>query len=75
MKNKRIGCINRDKNSCFNIKRIFKYYIKTGERHSTYSREPIINANQVKTLWNSVKPEMVHSVYNLKINFFYYKHE
>ena len=39
MENNRKGCINRDKNGCKNIQKIFNYYIKTGERPERYRRE------------------------------------
>ena len=39
MENKRIGCINRDKNGCKNIQKIFNSYIETGERPEKYRRE------------------------------------
>ena len=32
-------CINRDKNGCRNIQRVFNYYKKTGKRPMKYSRE------------------------------------
>ena len=38
MENKRMGCINRDKNGCYNIQKIFQSYMKTGERHENYKR-------------------------------------
>jgi hypothetical protein len=39
MENKRIGCINRDKNGCKNIQKVFKCFIETGKRPDKYSRE------------------------------------
>ena len=33
------GCINRDKNGCNNIQKVFKSYIETGERPEKYKRE------------------------------------
>ena len=38
MENKRTGCINRDRNWCKNMKKIFNHYIKTGERLERYRR-------------------------------------
>ena len=38
MENNRLGCINRDKNSTFNMKKIFDHYIKTGQRLQNYQR-------------------------------------
>ena len=32
MENNRLGCINRNKNGCKNIQKIFEYYIKNNER-------------------------------------------
>jgi hypothetical protein len=39
MENNRKGCINRDKNGCKNIQKVFKSYIETGERPEKYRRE------------------------------------
>jgi hypothetical protein len=39
MENKRKGCINRDKNGCKNIQKVFNHYIETGERPEKYKRE------------------------------------
>jgi hypothetical protein len=39
MENNRKGCINRDKNGCKNIKKVFNSYIQTGERPERYRRE------------------------------------
>jgi hypothetical protein len=39
MENKRKGCINRDKNGCKNIQKIFNNYIETGERPVRYRRD------------------------------------
>jgi len=39
MENKRIGCINRDKNSCYNMKKIFDSYLLTGDRPEKYCRD------------------------------------
>ena len=39
MENKRLGCINRDKNSCKNIQTIFDSFMKTGERPAIFRRE------------------------------------
>jgi len=38
MENNRLGCINRDKNGCKNIQKIFDYYMGTGQRPELYSR-------------------------------------
>lgn len=38
MENNRLGCINRDKNGCKNIQKIFEYYIKNNERPENYRR-------------------------------------
>jgi hypothetical protein len=38
MENQRKGCINRDKNGCLNIKKIFDSYIKDGKRPLRYQR-------------------------------------
>jgi hypothetical protein len=39
MENNRKGCINRDKNGCKNIQKVFNSYIETGERPEKYRRE------------------------------------
>ena len=39
MENNRKGCINRDKNGCKNIQKVFKKYMETGERLEKYRRE------------------------------------
>ena len=39
MENNRKGCINRDKNGCRNIQKVFKCYVETGERPEKYKRE------------------------------------
>jgi hypothetical protein len=38
MENKRNGCINRDKNGCKNIQKVFNYYIEYDERPEIYKR-------------------------------------
>jgi hypothetical protein len=38
MENKRNGCINRDKNGCKNIQKLFNYYMKNNERPEKYKR-------------------------------------
>ena len=39
MENNRKGCINRDKNGCKNIQKVFTSYMETGERPEKYRRE------------------------------------
>ena len=39
MENKRMGCINRDKNGCKNIQTVFNSYMLKGERPERYRRE------------------------------------
>ena len=38
MENNRVGCINRDKNACQNIKKLFNSFIKTGTIPERYRR-------------------------------------
>jgi hypothetical protein len=38
MENKRYGRINRDKNGCKNIQKVFNYYIEYDERPERYKR-------------------------------------
>ena len=38
MENNRMGCINRDKNGCLNIKKVYDYYMEHGERPLKYDR-------------------------------------
>ena len=39
MENKRLGCINRDKNGCNNIKKLFNCYLSSKEIPKAYSRK------------------------------------
>ena len=39
MENNRKGCMNRDKNGCKNIQKVFQSYLATGERPLRYRRE------------------------------------
>ena len=39
MENNRKGCINRDRNGCRNIQKVFNSYMETGERPEKYRRE------------------------------------
>jgi len=39
MENNRKGCINRDKNGCKNIQKVFNSYMETGERPEKYRRD------------------------------------
>ena len=39
MENNRKACINRDKNGCKNIQKVFNCYMETGERPDKYKRE------------------------------------
>ena len=38
MENNRLGCINRDKNGCYNIKKLFDTYMTLGNRPERYRR-------------------------------------
>jgi len=38
MENQRLGCINRDKNAVYNIRKIFNYYMLHNERPEVYKR-------------------------------------
>ena len=38
MENNRLGCINRDKNGCYNIKKLFDTYMISGNRPERYRR-------------------------------------
>jgi len=38
MENNRLGCINRDKNGCYNIKKLFDTYMTSGNRPEPYRR-------------------------------------
>jgi len=46
MENNRLGCINRDKNGCKNIQKIFEYYSKNNERPENYRRGQILQKLQ-----------------------------
>lgn len=59
MENKRMGCINRDKNGCKNIQKVFTSYIEKNERPEKYRREykfvePIRVSNRCKA--NAIQP-------------------
>ncbi|AYV80427.1 MAG: hypothetical protein Harvfovirus1_52 [Harvfovirus sp.] len=43
MQNKRVGCINRDRNAVQNMRKIVHHYLATGERLERYSRSYKIN--------------------------------
>lgn len=43
METNRTGCIDRDINGCLNMKKIFKYYLKTGKIPQRYKRGYDIN--------------------------------
>ena len=43
MENKRLGCINRDKNGCQNIKKLFTSYMTSGTIPEVYRRDYILN--------------------------------
>jgi len=38
MENNRLKCINRDKNGCYNIKKLFDTYMTSGNRPERYRR-------------------------------------
>jgi hypothetical protein len=46
MENNRLGCINRDKNGCKNIQKVFEYYMKNNERPENYRRGQILQKLQ-----------------------------
>jgi hypothetical protein len=46
MENNRKGCINRDKNGCKNIQKVFNHYTETGERPEKYRRDYQIQTNK-----------------------------
>jgi hypothetical protein len=46
MESNRLGCINRDKNGCKNIQKVFEYYIKNNERPENYRRGQTIQKLQ-----------------------------
>jgi hypothetical protein len=56
MENNRKGCINRDKNGCKNIQKLFNSYMETGERPEKYRREYQTKNN------NSVQPLPLEAV-------------
>ena len=55
MENNRKGCINRDKNGCKNIQKVFNSYMETGERPDKYRREYQIKNNSIQPLPLAVK--------------------
>ena len=58
MENKRKGCINRDKNGCKNIQKIYECYIETGERPYNYRRQTknVLTSERYQTS-NSTMPK------------------
>ena len=48
MENNRKGCINRDRNGCKNIQKVFVSYMDTNERPEKYKREQ----QKLPTAWN-----------------------
>jgi hypothetical protein len=48
MENKRNGCINRDKNGCKNIQKVF-YYIEYNERPERYKRWGGVDLQKLQT--------------------------
>ena len=50
MENNRLGCINRDKNGCKNIQKIFEYYILYNERPEKYKRCQTKTTNRLKAV-------------------------
>lgn len=58
MENNRKACINRDKNGCKNIQKVFNSYMETGERPEKYKREYKDNKSlQPLSLQEAVKCE------------------
>uniref|UniRef100_A0A6C0D3F6 Uncharacterized protein n=2 Tax=viral metagenome TaxID=1070528 RepID=A0A6C0D3F6_9ZZZZ len=55
MENNRKGCINRDKNGCKNIQKVFNSYMETGDRPEKYRRE--YNTNKSLQPLKAVKCE------------------
>ena len=54
MENNRKGCINRDKNGCKNIQKVFNSYMETGGRPEKYRREYELPNKSIQPL-NAVK--------------------
>ena len=61
MENQRTGCLNRDKNACKNMQKIFNSYMATGHRPEKYRRdynfEPNISTIQGVGLSNGIMPQ------------------
>jgi hypothetical protein len=49
MENKRNGCINRDKNGCKNIQKVFNHYIEYNERPERYKRWGGVDLQKLQT--------------------------
>ena len=56
MKNKRIGCINRDLNSVNNMRKLTDYYLKTRSRPLKYQRCYDVNGQPIKVTNPNNKP-------------------
>ena len=39
MENQRLGCMNRDTNACYNLRKIYEHYLLTGERLESFKRK------------------------------------
>ena len=47
LENNRLGCINRDRNGVYNIRKLVHHYLKTGERLSKYRRGTKLDENEL----------------------------
>ena len=59
MDNKRLGCINRDKNSINNIKKLTIEYLKNKTRPEKYMRNHVLSLDNIKGYNHIVKKDIV----------------
>jgi hypothetical protein len=68
MENKAMGCINRDRNGCHNIRKLFDHYLLTGTRPERYDRSYKIE-NVPTSGSNGTTPARVQLNLHLKVKF------
>jgi hypothetical protein len=58
MENQRKGCINRDKNGCKNIQKVFTAYMETGERPERYKRYYKLRRSEINDFTSEFSPPL-----------------
>ena len=62
MKNKRMGCINRDRNSVLNMLKIVKEYLKSGNRLKNFTSEIVSNELNSDRSKKSIKLKPLNAI-------------